>query len=81
MLTRRNGGFVEFIPSPQEKREAVLRDHALDLFQNLHLRVEMIEHCLGLHPCLADEFHAVLRKIAREEADAKRAHDAAQADA
>ncbi|HOS02666.1 MAG TPA: hypothetical protein PKZ01_06275 [Candidatus Hydrogenedentes bacterium] len=38
MLSRRNGGFVEFIPSPQEKREAVLRDHALDLLQNLHLR-------------------------------------------
>ncbi len=69
MLTRRNGGFVEFIPSPQEKREAVLRDHALDLLQNLHLRVEMIEHCLGLHLCLADEFRGVLRKIAREESE------------
>jgi len=41
----------------------------------------MIEHCLGLHPCLADEFRGVLQKIAREEADAKRAHDAAQVDA
>ncbi len=81
MLTRRNGGFIEFIPSPQEKREAVLRDHALDLLQNLHLRVEMIEHCLGLHPCLADEFRGVLQRIAREEADAKRAYDVAQADA
>lgn len=81
MLTKRITGLTEYIPTPQEKRDGILRDHALDLLQNLHLRVEMIEHCLGLHPCLADEFRAVLQKIAREEADAKRAHDAAQVNA
>lgn len=80
MLTKRITGLTEYIPTPQEKRDGVLRDHALDLLQNLHLRVEMIEHCFGLHPCLADEFRGVLRKIAREEEDAKRAHDAAQVD-
>ena len=81
MLTKRIAGLTEYIPTPQEKRDGSLRDHALDLLQNLHLRVEMIEHCLGLHPCLADEFRGVLQRIAREEAVAKRAHDAAQADA
>lgn len=74
MLHRRTGGLTEFVPSFAEKRDAEIRDHALDLLQNLHLRVEMIEHALGLHPCLADQFRAVLEKIAREEAEVQRLH-------
>ena len=74
MLTRRSGGFVEFIPTPQEKREAAIRDNVLDLLQNLHLRVERLEQMLGLHPCMAQEFRAVLERIAREEAEVSRAH-------
>jgi len=69
MLHRRTGGLNESVPSLAEKRDAEISDHALDLLQNLHLRVEMIEHVLGLHPCLAIQFWAVLAKIAQEEGE------------
>jgi len=51
MITRRRGGMTEFIPSPKEKREGVLRDHGLELLGNLHQRIKRIEQRL----CLPDE--------------------------
>ena len=40
MIVRRQGGLTEFIPSPQEKREGILRDHTLDLLANLYRRAD-----------------------------------------
>ena len=39
MIVRRQGGLTEFIPSPQEKREGVLRNYTLDLLANLDARM------------------------------------------
>ena len=39
MIVRRQGGLTEFIPSPQEKRDGVLRDHTLELLANLDARI------------------------------------------
>ncbi len=74
MLTRRQGGLTELIPSPQEKREAVLRDHALDLLANLDARLGRIEAGLGLSVEEAEAFRAVMARIRREETEARCIH-------
>lgn len=35
MIVRSKGGLTEFIPTPQEKRDGLIRDHALGLLENL----------------------------------------------
>ncbi len=72
MLTRRQGGLTELIPSPREKREAVLRDHALDLLANLDARLARVEAGLGLSVEEAEAFRAVMARIRREEDEARR---------
>ena len=74
MITRHQGGLTELIPSPQEKREGVLRDHALDLLANLDARLGRIEAHLGLSAEEAGEFRALMDRIRREEAEARRIH-------
>ena len=68
------GGLTELIPSPQEKREGVLRDHALDLLANLDARLGRIEAEHGIAPEEAEEFRALMARIRREEAEARRIH-------
>ncbi len=72
MITRRQGGLTELIPSPQEKREAVLRDHALDLLANLNARLARVEARLGLSVEETEAFRAVMARIHREEDEARR---------
>ena len=74
MITRRQGGMTELIPSPQEQREGVLRDHALALLANLDARLGRIEAHLGLTAEEAAEFQAVMARIRREETEAQRIH-------
>ena len=74
MITRRQGGLTELIPSPREKREAVLRDHALDLLANLDARLARVEAGLGLSVEEAEAFRAVMARIRREEDEARRIH-------
>lgn len=74
MLTRRDGGFVEFIPTPAEKRDGVLRDHCLALVGNLHTRLRRLEDELGLDVSLAEEFEARMARIDTEEMEASRVH-------
>ena len=74
MITRRQGGLTELIPSPQEKREGVLRDHALDLLANLDARLGRIEAHLGLSAEEAGEFRVLMDRIRREESEARRIH-------
>lgn len=69
MLTRRNGGFVEFIPSPQEKREAIIRDHALALLRNLNTRIEQLEMRVGADGAGGEEFRRIATQIMDEEAE------------
>ena len=74
MITRHQGGLTELIPSPQEKREGVLRDHALDLLANLDARLGRIEAEFGISAEEAGEFRALMARIRREETEARRIH-------
>ena len=74
MITKRQGGMTELIPSPQEKREGVLRDHALALLANLDIRLRRIEAEHGLSSDEAEEFRSLMARIRREETEARRLH-------
>jgi len=67
MRVRQAGGMTEFIPSPQEKREALIRDHSLRLTEILHQRLARIEGLLGLDPVDALRCEGLFRNIAIEE--------------
>ena len=68
MIVRRRGGMTEFIPSPQEKRDSIIRDHTLSLLENLHRRLERIESGLGLPMQEAQACRNLIEHIAAEEA-------------
>jgi hypothetical protein len=72
MIVRRQGGLTEFIPSPQEKREGILRDHTLDLLANLDARMQRIEELHGIEPEAAEAFSELMALIRREEIEAGR---------
>jgi len=72
MIVRRVGGLTEFIPSPQEKRDGLMRDHALDLLANLEARLRRIEGLLGIPPEAAAGFADLMAAIRREEHEAGR---------
>ena len=72
MIVRRQGGLTEFIPSPQEKREGILRDHTLDLLANLDARMRCIEELHGIEPEAAEAFSELMALIRREEIEAGR---------
>ncbi len=74
MITKRQGGLTELIRSPQEKRDASLRDHALDLLANLDARLGRIEEHLGLSAEETEEFRALIARIRREETETLRIH-------
>ena len=67
MLVKRNGGMTEFIPSPSEKRDGVIRNHVLDLLANLDARIRRIEEVAGLQTDLADQFSDAMAHIRTEE--------------
>ena len=77
MLTRRMGGLTEYIPTPQEKRDGLIRDHTLALLRNLHKRTCLIERRLGLPGSPASDFDRLWAQIEREEAEARRIHSEA----
>jgi hypothetical protein len=72
MIVRRKGGMTEYIPSPREKREGVLRDYALELYENLNTRLRHIEKELDLPPDWSDDFSNIMARIRREEAETSR---------
>ena len=47
MIVKRSGGMTEFIPSPREKREDLIRDHVLELIALLHERLGAMEEASG----------------------------------
>lgn len=75
MITRRSGGMTEFIPSPAEKRDGVIRNHVLDLLANLDARLRRIEEAAGLPTNLADEFALAMNRIRQEEQHIQRLND------
>lgn len=67
MIVRRKGGMTEFIPSPREKREGLIRDHVLSLVENLHRRIERLEHESGLPVEEAGAFAALFKRMQSDE--------------
>jgi ABC-type uncharacterized transport system ATPase component len=67
MIVRRKGGLTEFIPSPQEKREGLIRDHILGLVENLHQRIERLEQVAGLSGEEAEAFALLMERIQTSE--------------
>ena len=64
MRVRQVGGMTEFIPSPQEKRDALVRDYSLQLLELLNHRLREIEEVLefDLDPAVrCDELFAAIR--------------------
>jgi hypothetical protein len=67
MTVRRKGGLTEFIPSPQEKREGLTRDHVLGLLENLHRRIKRLECEAGLPAAEAEIFTEIVGRMRVDE--------------
>jgi hypothetical protein len=74
MIVRRKGGLTEFIPSPQEKREGLIRDHVLRLLENLHLRLMRLERDAGLLAAEAEAFTELFEHMKTDETRNLRLH-------
>ena len=70
MLVKRRGGMTEYIPSPREKREALVRDHFTEAVELLHKRLRCIEKEFGLADDDAQVCASLLERIREEEMDA-----------
>ena len=67
MIVRQKGGLTEFIPSPREKREGVIRDHILGMVENLHRRIERLEHEAGLPDKESEAFAELFNHLMTDE--------------
>lgn len=67
MIVKRRGGMTEFIPSPQEKREGLVRDHSFNLIENLHNRLSRLEEEFGLPLDEAEVCTGFLDKMKQDE--------------
>lgn len=74
MIVKRRGGMTEFIPSPQEKREGLVRDHSFNLIGNLHHRLSRLEEELGLPLDEAEACTAFMEKMKQDESQNKEIH-------
>ena len=74
MIVKRRGGMTEYIPSPQEKREGLVRDHSFNLIENLHHRLSRLEEELGLSLDEAKACSAFLDKMKQDESLNKEIH-------
>lgn len=72
MIVRQQGGLTEFIPSPREKREGVIRDYALELMANLNARLQRIEDQLEFSSEQAAAFAEIMKRIQQEETETRR---------
>jgi len=71
MIVRRQGGLTEFIPSPREKREGIIRDYALELMANLNARLQRMETELDLPSEEAAAFAEIIKRIQQEETETR----------
>jgi hypothetical protein len=67
MIVRRKGGLTEFIPSPREKREGLIRDYVLGLLENLHRRIEYLEREAAMPAGEAEDFAVLFNSIKTDE--------------
>lgn len=67
MLVKRRGGMTEYIPSPSEKREALVRDHFIEAVELLHKRLRYIEQEFELPVEDTQACASLLERIREEE--------------
>ncbi len=67
MLVKRRGGMTEYIPTPREKREALVRDHFTEVVELLHKRLIRIEQAFDLPEEDAEACASLLARIREEE--------------
>ena len=67
MLVKKRDGMTEYIPSPREKREALVRDNFVEVAELLHGRLTQIEERLGLPGTEAVNCGDLLERIRNEE--------------
>ena len=70
MLVKRRGGMTEYIPTPKEKREALVRDHFTEVVELLHKRLVRLEQAFDLPEEDAEACALLLARIREEEQDA-----------
>ena len=74
MIIKQNGGMTEFIPSPGEKREALIRNHVFELLANLHERMLIFEDLTHLPCSKAEAFARLFAQIEAEEERVRHTH-------
>ena len=67
MLVKRRGGMTEYIPTPREKREALVRDHFTEVVELLHKRLVRLEQAFDLPEEDAEACTSLLGRIREEE--------------
>jgi len=67
MLVKRRGGMTEYIPTPKEKREALVRDHFTEVVELLHKRLVRLEEAFDLPEEDAEACDSLLARIRDEE--------------
>jgi len=67
MLVKRRGGMTEYIPTPKEKREALVRDHFTEVVELLHKRLVRLERAFELPEEEAEACASLLSRIREEE--------------
>jgi len=67
MLVKRRGGMTEYIPSPREKREALVRDHFTEVVELLHKRLARLEQAFDVPEEDAEACASLLARIREEE--------------
>lgn len=67
MIVKKQGGMTEFIPSPQEKRDGLIRDRILEITHNLHHRLVLLESKCELNCSLAEKYEILVKELKDEE--------------
>ncbi len=67
MRVRQAGGMVEFIPSPQEKRDGLIREYSIELQELLHQRLSRLEDLLQVENPEAQKCEFLFQEITKEE--------------
>ncbi len=67
METRRTGGMTEFLPTPSEKRDSLVRDHVFQLLLNLNERIHGLEKASNSDPSASRDFAKLMAQIRNEE--------------
>ena len=67
MLVKRRGGMTEYIPTPKEKREALVRDHFTEVVELLHKHLVRLEQAFELPEEEAEVCDSLLSRIREEE--------------